>query len=103
MNSTRTTLAAIIVLAGIAVSGVATAQSPATPPAKTTAPASSAATSNEPSAATRVENWTQKQWNAARAEWAKDKAKWAGCQKQSETQKLSGRDNWSFLYQCMTG
>ncbi len=103
MNNIRTSLATVIVLAGIAVSGVATAQSPAIPPAKTTEPAASGATSNEPSMATRVENWTQKQWNAARAEWAKDKAKWAGCQMQSETRKLSGRENWSFLYQCMTG
>jgi len=92
------TLAAVVVLAGIAVSGIAYAQTPASPPATTLAPASS-----KPSAATRVETWTKKQWDAAQKEWAKDKAKWADCRKQSSKQKLEGRKSWSFLYQCMTG
>jgi len=98
MNSTRAALAAAVVFAGITASGIAYAQAPASPPATTVAPASS-----KPSATTRVETWTKKQWNAAQKEWAKDKAKWADCRKQSKAQKLSGKKSWSFLYQCMTG
>lgn len=103
MNSTRAALAAAVVLAGIAASGIAFAQAPTSSPAPTPAPASSTPTSSEPSMLMQMETWTKTQWNAAQKEWAKDKAKWADCQKQSETQKLSGRENWSFLYQCMTG
>jgi hypothetical protein len=102
MNNTRAALAAAIVLAGIAASGISYAQAPAAPPATTRAPAI-APTPSKPSAITRVEAWTTKQWNAAKKEWAKDKAKWASCQKQSKAQQLSGRKSWSFLYQCMTG
>ena len=102
MNYTRAALAAVVVLAGIAASGIAYAQTPASPPATTPAPVL-APTSSKPSATTRVETWTKKQWNAAKKEWAKDKAKWAACQKQSKAQKLAGRKSWSFLYQCMTG
>ena len=53
-------------------------------------------------AATTVENWTTKQWIAAKSEWAKDKGRWAYCQQQSTHQKLIGRKSWSFLYTCMT-
>jgi hypothetical protein len=53
------------------------------------------------STVTTVQNWTTKQWNAMTKEWAKDKAKWADCRKQSTAQKLSGRKSWSFLYECM--
>ena len=101
MNKTHTVLAAVVVLAGIAASGIAFAQTPAPAPARTQAPPL-AATSSQPSAAARVESWTKKQWDAARKEWAKDKSKWADCRKQSKAQKLSGRKSWSFLYQCMT-
>ena len=94
MNRTRTALAVIIAVAGIAAPGMACAQ--------TLAPVPSAKTSSEPSAVTRVETWTKKQWDAAQKEWAKDKAKWADCEKQSDAQKLSGRSSWSFLYQCRT-
>jgi len=104
MYNTRTVLAAVVVLSTLAACGVATAQAPASSPTKTeTSSASDRTSSHGPSPAARVEAWTKKQWNAAQAEWAKDKAKWADCQKQSETQNLSGRKSWSFLYQCMTG
>ena len=69
--------------------GVAFAQTPVPPTA-------------QPSATATVKKWTTKQWNAAKSEWAKDKAKWAGCQQQSTDQKLAGRKSWSFLYTCMT-
>src|SRR6266852_7323647 len=48
-----------------------------------------------------VSKWTSKQWNRAKAEWAKEKEKWAGCQKQSKDQNLTGRKSWSFLASCM--
>ncbi len=54
------------------------------------------------SVTTKVENWTTEQWNAAKADWAKDKIKWADCQQQSADRKLAGRESWSFLYTCMT-
>lgn len=101
MNSSRATLAAIVVLTGIAASGVVFAQTPASPPATTRAPVV-VPTPSKPSATTRVETWTKKQWDAAKKEWAKDKAKWADCRKQSNEQKLKGRKSWSFLYKCMT-
>ncbi len=39
---------------------------------------------------------------AAQKAGANDKTKWASGHKQSKAHKLSGRKNWSFLYQCMT-
>ena len=87
MNHMRIFMTASIVLAGIAVSGIAFAQD---------------SDSSKPSKVKQVETWTQKQWDAAKKDWAKDKAKWAACQKQSKDQKLQGRKSWSFLYTCMT-
>ena len=59
--------------------------------------------SDTPSSTTaKVENWTTEQWDAAKAEWAKDKTKWADCQQQSTDRKLADRKSWSFLYTCMT-
>lgn len=55
----------------------------------------------KPSILARVETWTKDQWAAAENEWVKDESKWAACRKQSEINKLSGRDSWSFLYDCM--
>jgi hypothetical protein len=49
-----------------------------------------------------VTKWTQEQWNAAKAKWSKETAKWGDCQKQADAKKLSGRESWSFLYGCMT-
>jgi hypothetical protein len=70
--------------------------------AKTLEPALAAPASSDPSDASKVEKWTKKEWNNAVTEWAKDEAKWAGCQYQSKATKLSGRKSWSFLYRCMT-
>jgi hypothetical protein len=102
MNNTRSALAAIVVIAGISCCGVAFAQTPAPPIATAPAPIASSSKTSEPSATKRVETWTKKQWDAAKKEWAKDNAKWTDCQKQSDSQKLSGRKSWSFIYQCMT-
>jgi hypothetical protein len=54
------------------------------------------------SAADDISKWTQKQWNAARTKWEKEKNKWSACNKRATDQKLSGRTSWSFLYDCMT-
>jgi hypothetical protein len=48
-----------------------------------------------------VSKWTQEQWNAAKAKWSKETVKWADCQKQADAKKLSGRESWSLLYNCM--
>jgi len=98
MSRTRLCLTAIV-LAAVASSGVV-AQTPGPQPKP--APGASTPDSSKPSTATQVETWTTKQWEAAKREWAKDKAKWVDCQKQSSEQKLKGRKSWSFLYTCMT-
>ena len=103
MSRARIFVAATVVLMGIAASGIGYAQAPASSPSTTQAPVSSAPIASKPSLPERVETWTKTQWNAARKEWAKNKAKWADCRKQSSNQKLTGRKSWSFLYNCMMG
>jgi len=98
MSHIRLCLTAIV-LAAVASSSVV-AQTPGPQPEP--APAASAPDSSKPSTATQVETWTRKKWEAAKREWAKDKAKWADCRKQSSEQNLKGRKSWSFLYTCMT-
>ena len=102
MGRARAFVAAAVLLA-VAGSGIGYAQTPASSPATSQAQASPGPTSAEPSIPKRVETWTRVQWNAAQKVWAKDKAKWADCRKQSRNQKLEGRKRWSFLYKCMTG
>jgi hypothetical protein len=92
----------IILVSILAVAGAANAQTPATSStaAKTqTAPATASSAS---AASSRVETWTRKQWDSAQKQWAKDKTRWSGCQKQSGEKHLDGRKSWSFLYTCMT-
>jgi hypothetical protein len=63
------------------------------------------ATTPSPSTSSKIDDvsqWTSKQWNRAKTEWAKDKEKWADCEKQSKDQNLTGRKSWSFLASCMT-
>ena len=91
-------LTVVVALAGSLNSGVALAQSTA-PDAN---PAARAQASSEPSTAAKVENWTNKQWSAAKRKWSRDKAKWNACNQDSKDQKLSGRKSWSYLYDCMT-
>jgi hypothetical protein len=93
---------AAVVLSGVAGSGIGYAQTPGSSPSTSQPPVSSAP-SSKPSVPEQVESWTKAQWNAAQKVWAKDKAKWADCRKQSSNQKLTGRKNWSFLYNCMMG
>lgn len=92
MSVLRSAAAAVAILACLAA-GAALAQAPAQTPPPSTAPASKTED---------ISKWTIKQWNAARAKWAKEKEKWADCEKQSKEQKLSGRKSWSFLASCMT-
>jgi hypothetical protein len=67
-----------------------------------TAPETSKPPSSVSSKIDDVSNWTAEQWNKAKAEWAKEKEKWTGCQKQADDKKLTGRESWSFLASCMT-
>jgi hypothetical protein len=48
-----------------------------------------------------VSQWTSKQWHRAKAEWEKEKGKWADCRRQSKDQNLAGPKRWSFLASCM--
>ncbi len=97
----------VTALAFVVASSVAFAQTPATAPAKP-APAAKqetmkpATTTTSSSSATEdVKNWTDKKWNAAKAEWQKDKAKWNTCDAQSKAKHLTGKASWSFFYDCM--
>lgn len=56
---------------------------------------------SQPSTAKKVENWTRREWNAAKVKWSKDKAAWGACNRQAKSQKLSGRKSWTYLYDCM--
>ena len=67
-----------------------------------TVSSSQSVTDKTKSATEDVSKWTQKQWNAAKTKWVKQKDKWNSCNKQAADKKLSGRDSWSFLYTCMT-
>ena len=86
----RSALAAVALFGIIVVSGVA--------PAQTTAPVPATSSKTDD-----VSKWTIKHWKHVKAEWAKQKEKWADCQKQSKDQQLTRRKSWSFLSSCMTG
>ncbi len=82
MSRIHLTVGAAVLAAAITVS--AQAQAPA-----------------QPSTTDKVKSWTQKKWNAAKREFAKDKDKWDACNKQATEQHLKGRKSWSFVYDCM--
>jgi hypothetical protein len=86
MRRTRLVIASAVLAAALAAA--AQAQTP---------PKSGA----EPSTADKVKTWSNKQWNAAKQEWRKDKAKWDGCNQRATAQHLTGRKSWSFIYDCM--
>jgi hypothetical protein len=67
MSFVRSALVAAAILA-LVTSGVAMVQ--------TTTPSSS-----KSSVIDDVSKWTSKEWNRAKAEWAKEKEKWTDCQK----------------------
>ena len=95
MLTCKRVIGAIILCCAIAATS-AQAQTPKPKPA--------AAEKSEPSLSQTtddVKNWTRKQWNAAKVEYAKRTTQWASCRKKADAKKLSGRANWSFLYDCM--
>ena len=100
MHAVRSALAAAAIFA-VAASGAALAQETTPAPSATPAPSSEPA-SKAPSKADEVSKWSMRQWNHAKAQFAKEKDKWTDCQKQSKDQKLKGHKSWSFLYSCMT-
>ena len=55
-----------------------------------------------PSLEKDVSKWTRKEWNAAKAEWVKEREKWNSCNKEAKDKKLRGRKSWSFIYNCMS-
>jgi hypothetical protein len=71
--------------------------------AATLACSAQAQSSNEPSTTDKVKHWTQRNWNAAKVEWQKDKGKWDVCNQRATERHLSGRKSWSFIYDCMKG
>jgi len=87
------------VLTAIAIAGAIPALAPTVSVAQST---SQSMTDKAKSTAEDVSKWTQKQWDAAKAKWVKEKDKWNSCNKQAAGKKLSGRDSWSFIYTCMT-
>jgi hypothetical protein len=64
-------------------------------------PAQAQAPKPEPSTAEKVQHWTKKKWEAAKAEWQKDKTKWDSCNARATEQHLTGRKSWSYIYDCM--
>jgi hypothetical protein len=88
MSRIRLTIGGAILATTLALT--AQAQTPAPKPG-----------ASEPSTTTKVQNWSRKQWNAAKSEWQKDRAKWDVCNQKATDQHLSGRKSWSFIYDCM--
>ena len=66
-----------------------------------TVAAQAQAPSAEPSTTEKVKHWSQRQWNAAKVEWRKDKGKWDMCNARSDERHLKGRASWSYIYDCM--
>jgi exonuclease VII large subunit len=93
MSSIRNALVSVLIASAVA-GGTACTPTPSA--------AAESIIQSAKSAAGDVSKWTQKQWNAAKAKWAKEKDKWAACNSRATDQKLSGRKSWSFLYDCMT-
>jgi hypothetical protein len=52
--------------------------------------------------AEKVTTISKREWFRMKGQWAKQTDKWAGCNKQADDQKLTGRDSWSFIASCMT-
>jgi hypothetical protein len=54
------------------------------------------------STADKVKTMTKEEWAKLRAEWSKDKAKFAGCRAKTKADGLKGRKRWAAIYDCMT-
>lgn len=91
----RSRIVILSLIAGACFAGgsaLAQAQAPAAAPQ----PSATAKTMDD------VSKWTQKQWDAAKAKWVKEKAKWGDCNTKATAQKLSSKASWQFIYDCMT-
>jgi hypothetical protein len=97
-NRTRLGLSALT-FAGLISVGAAAAQTPSPPPEPSTPTA--AASRTAASTLADIEKWTSDEWDAAKAKWSKENAKWGECEQQATDQKLIGRQSWTFLYKCM--
>lgn len=105
MSHTLARLSAVVI-AGFICVGIASAQAPSSAPSASSvsAPPSPAVTAmprTVSSTAADVEKWTTDEWDAAKAKWSKENAKWTACEQQASDQKLAGRESWTFLYKCM--
>ncbi len=104
MSHTRVRLSAVAV-AGFICVGIAFAQTPSSPAPNSSPTTASPSTAAEPRTASStvadVEKWTADEWDAVKAKWSKENAKWAACEQQATDQKLSGRTSWVFIYKCM--
>ncbi|HEX4555765.1 MAG TPA: hypothetical protein VH249_17365 [Xanthobacteraceae bacterium] len=95
MRTRKRVVGAIILCCAIAATGAqAQTAKPKPAPAEKSEPTLSQTTED-------VKTWSRKKWNAAKAEYAKQTTKWADCRKKADAKKLTGRANWSFLYDCM--
>jgi hypothetical protein len=94
MSGLRTSLFAMVI--GMPVVTTAFAEN------KSHSHSGAASSINVSSSADAVSNWTRREWRAAKVKWSKEKLKWGSCQRQATGKRLSGRENWSFLYRCMT-
>ncbi len=91
-----------IVLMSVAIAGTVAAGMALAPTASIAQSTDQSMKDKARSTTEDVSKWTQKQWDAAKAKWAKQKDKWNSCNRQATDKKLSGRDSWSFIYTCMT-
>jgi hypothetical protein len=91
MHKDRLLVSAVLVVLTIAAGSAALAQSTSPNPSSTPGP----------STADQVKDWTLKKWDDMKREWSKDKGKWDSCNQQASNQKLTGKANWAFIYDCM--
>jgi len=91
-----------IALISVAIAGTVAAGMALAPTASIAQPTGQSMKDKARSTTEDASKWTQKQWDAAKAKWMKQKDKWNSCNKQAADKKLSGRDSWSFIYTCMT-
>ena len=107
MSSIRIAMMSVVIGSAVAATALAPtfslAQTTSQPQSSPTQSTGKSMSDTIKSTAEDVSKWTQKQWDEAKAKWAKEKDKWESCNKKASDQKLEGRNSWSFLYTCMTG
>jgi hypothetical protein len=88
-----------LAFAGLISVGAASAQAPSSPPAPNL-PSATTAPSSASSTVADVEKWTTDEWEAAKAKWSGENAKWRDCEQQATDQKLAGRQSCSSTDAC---